>query len=470
MEDAECDNVAIGIDLGTTFTCVSVFQHGKTEVIANSQGERITPSIIAYTNRDRLVGEKAEAQRGTDPKNVIYNAKRFIGRTYDDSVVQENKGRYPFKIEKARQKVKFIVNFKNEEIDVRPEEVASALLSRAKKNAEDFLETTVKDAVITVPAYFNNAQRQATKDAGNLAGLNVLRIINEPTAAAMAYGLHSKVSDQDSRKVLVYDLGGGTFDVSVLDIQNDLIEVIGTSGNTALGGEDFNLKMVQYFKKEIFRKHQVDLTLYPKSAHRLTNACENIKRMLSGANSFEAKLELESLLPDSKDFTSSITRAKFNNICMDLFKKTISIVKKVLKDAKSKVADVDEVVLVGGSTRIPKIQELLMKLFKNKSLNRSLNPDEAVACGAAIQAAILTPNNHPSINDLLLLDINPLSLGLDVKGGITKVVIERNSVIPISNTFLCTTSKNFQTSVVFPIVEGDIYFSLISFLIFFTIR
>eukprot|EP00092_Neocalanus_flemingeri_P062421 GFUD01075291.1.p1 GENE.GFUD01075291.1~~GFUD01075291.1.p1 ORF type:complete len:873 (-),score=216.42 GFUD01075291.1:609-3194(-) len=446
---------AIGIDLGTTYSCVSVFQNGKPEVIANSQGSRTTPSMVAFTDKERLIGEGAEVQIRIDPVNTIYNAKRFIGRTFDDSVVQENKSRYPFEIKENKNKVNFLVKFLNDDLAITPEEVASALLGKMKRTAEDYLEETIDDAVITVPAYFNDAQRQATKDAGKLAGLNVLRIINEPTAAAMAYGLQRKACSDEPINVLVYDLGGGTFDVSVLEIDQETIQVRATSGNTNLGGEDFNVKLVQHFKKEIFRKHQIDLTLHPRAVRRLTNSCENIKRKLSASNVKEAKLELDALLPDGKDYFSSITRAKFEDICMDLFKSTIKTVETVLKDAKLSKEDIDEIVLVGGSTRIPKIQDMLSAFFNNKQLNKSINPDEAVACGAAIQAAILNKDQHSSIDDLLLLDVNPLSLGINLKGDITQVIIERNSLIPIQNTYNVQTSENFQKTIGFQIVEGE---------------
>ena len=326
-----------------------------------------------------------------------------------------------------------MVQFLNQESACSPEEISSAILGKLKKAAEDYLEETVEDAVITVPAYFNNTQRQSTKDAGKLAGLNVLRIINEPTAAAMAYGLNRKLFKYESLNVLIYDLGGGTFDVSILEIEPDLIEVKATGGNPNLGGEDVNTRLVQHFKKEIFRKHQIDISANPRSVRRLATACENIKRNLSAMNTTQTILELDSFFPDGGDFISSLSRARFELICKELFDSTIRTVEKVLLDADLKKHEIDEVVLVGGSTKIPKIQKMLSEFFNNKALNKSINPDEAVACGAAIQAAILNKDQHPSIHDLLLFDVNPLSFGINLKGGITKPVIERNSLIPIQN-------------------------------------
>ena len=448
---------AIGIDLGTTYCCVSVFKDGLAEVIANEQGSRITASTVAFTSRERLVGEAAQYQRLLDPANVVYNSKRFIGRKFDDPVVQENKTKYPFKFQDSSNKVNFKVSHLDKDICISPEEVGAALLEKMKKTAEDFLEKPVKDVVITVPAYFNDSQRKATQDAGKIAGLNVIRIINEPTAAALAYGLDRKVGGNvpDSYKVLVYDLGGGTFDVSLLEIDSSgYIAVLGTSGNTFLGGEDFTQQIVQHFKEKI------SSSLDSKAERRLANACEKAKIELSSQNGTEAVVDLEGLLPGGKDFQAKITRAKFENLCQDLFQSTINTVMKVIEDAQTNKDDIDEVILVGGSSRIPKVRSLLRSVFTSSRHNTSINPDEAVACGAAIQAALLKGVRHQTLEDVLLLDVNPLSLGIDVRGDVTHVVIERNSTLPVrkvyrtQNPYSRTTSFSLRTTV----VEGKIIF------------
>ena len=321
---------AIGIDLGTTYSCVAIFQNGRPEVIANSTGNRVTPSVVAFTDTERLIGEGAETQKRLDPPNVVFNAKRFIGRKWDDPVVQENLSKYPFIVQENAAKIIFKVECQNTDLLLHPEEVSAAVLVRMKKIAEDYLEEEVKDAVITVPAYFNDAQRQATVDAGKIAGLNVSRIINEPTAAAMAYGLQANPKKEDGMHILVYDLGGGTFDVSVLEVEDDLLQVKATRGNTDLGGEDFNTLLVTHFKKEIFHKHKIDITPDHKSVSRLTNACENLKRNLSAENTIESGIELDCFLPDGSDFISSLSRAKFENLCQPLFDDTMKSVQQVL--------------------------------------------------------------------------------------------------------------------------------------------
>ena len=462
----------IGIDLGTTFCCVAVFNRGRAEVIANEQGSRITPSTVAFTSRERLVGEEANFQRIIDPANAIYNSKRFIGRLFSDPVVEENKDKYPFQFRGRNNKVNFQVEHLGNVTLVTPEEIGAALLEKMKGIAEDYLGEEVSKAVITVPAYFNDAQRKATKDAGRIAGLNVMRVINEPTAAAIAYGLNtSKVTnnnkgedkedeedeDAEDKVVLVYDLGGGTFDVSLLEINSGgVFEVKATSGNTFLGGEDFTQRLVKHFKAEILKRFGVE-SLHPKAERRLINACEKAKRDLSSSQGSEAMIELDELIPGGKDFNSKITRAKFESLCMDLFKKTTNTVKEVLKDADVNKEDVDEVVLIGGSTRIPKIRNMLKNLFRDSRVNFTINPDEAVACGAAIQAAILNGEQHESLEDTLLLDVNPLSLGMNLRGDVTKVVIERNSMIPIKKvlTGLANAATN-ATVLRCTIVEGKI--------------
>jgi len=433
-------------------------------VIANSQGNRITPSVVAFTKEGRIVGDGAEVQRKLNPPSVIYNAKRFIGKMWNDPIVQENATRYPFKILQKNGRVQFEADCDSKTFYQTPEEVAAAVLSRMKKIAEDYLEESVEDVVITVPAYFTDSQRQATKDAGKIAGLNVIRIINEPTAAAMAYGLREGEKEFEGRHVLVYDIGGGTFDVSVLEVENDLILVEATAGNTNLGGEDFTERIVRHFKMEIFRKHCVDITPDHKAMARLMGACEKLKRNLSAENVTESKIHIDAFLPDGSDFDSTMSRAKFEDICQILFKNTIQEVEKVLEDAKLAKEDIHEVVLVGGSSRIPKLQALLSAFFNinnNSSsnhkiiLNKSINPDEAVACGAAIQAAILNNDQDASVKDLLLMDVNPLSIGFNVKGGITQFVIERNTVLPVKKPYVAVTGEDNQTNFCIKITEGE---------------
>ena len=456
---------AIGIDLGTTYCCVAVFQSGRSEVIANQQGSRITPSTVAFTARERLVGEAAQFQRLLDPSNVVFNAKRFIGRKFEDPVVRENKTKYPFEFQDKNNKVNFQVSHKGEALSVSPEEVAAALLEKMKKKAEDYLERSVKDAVVTVPAYFTDTQRKATQDAGKIAGLNVLRIINEPTAAAMAYGLDRKKKvvregeeAPDTYTVLVYDLGGGTFDVSLLEIdRSGYIAVLATSGNTFLGGEDFTQRIVQHLKKEIEGKFPDLTSMDQKALRRLTNACEKAKIDLSSQNGTEAVIDLEGLLPGGLDFRSKITRAKFENLCHDLFQSTIETITGVQTDAHLDKDCVDEVILVGGSTRIPKIRSLLRNHFPKSRHNTNINPDEAVACGATIQAALLQGVQHPSLDDMILLDVNPLSLGINLVGGVTRVVVERNTTLPVRQVHR-TVNANSQAltfSIDTTIVEGN---------------
>ena len=455
MDAEKTSKPSIGIDLGTTYSCVAVFQRGRVDVIANGQGSRITPSVVAFTETGRIVGEGAEVQKTLDPENTIYSAKRFIGRTPDDPAVNQNKAKYPFKVQSKGKKVEFKVDYEKKKQAFSPEQISAEVLSHMKKMAEDYLEETVEDAVITVPAYFTNSQRQATKDAGQIAGLNVTRIINEPTAASMAYNLQEKL--EDGSHILVYDLGGGTFDVSVLSIDEDILEVKATGGDPNLGGDDFNIILVRHFKKEIFRKHQWDVTPNPKAVQRLTDACEKLKRNLSAENTTVSHIELASFLPDGSDFRSSLSRAKFENLCRDEFKKTTKIVEQVLLDAKVKKSEISEVVLVGGSTRIPKVQAMLREMFPQKPLNKSVNPDEAVACGAAIQAAILNHDQHSAVRDLLLMDVTPLSIGINVKGEMTLVKIPRNTTIPVKKDFVMETAEDNQTEIRFTATEGKFY-------------
>lgn len=399
--------VSIGIDLGTTFSCAGVFRAGKVEIIPNDQGNRTTPSCVAFNESERLIGDAARMQIAQNPTNTIYDAKRLIGRRFDDPVIQNDIKMYPFTVVQEEGKPKFEVTYRNETRRFFAEEVSSMVLGKMKEIAETYLGCIVSNAVITVPAYFNDSQRQATKDAGTIAGFDVQRIINEPTAAAIAYGL-DKVGDPE-KNVLIFDMGGGTFDVSILNLSDGIFEVMSTSGDTHLGGEDVDTRMVQYFADEFKKKTKLDLKQNKRSLRRLQTAAERLKRSLS-ANT-QATIEIDSLY-NGIDFYAVVSRAKFEEICGDIFRATLHPVEKALSDAKLHKNEIHEIVLVGGSTRIPKIQDLLIKMFNGKSLNKSINPDEAVAYGAAVQAAILSGDHSETVKDVLLLDVTPLSLGI----------------------------------------------------------
>ncbi|KAK2066092.1 hsp70-like protein [Colletotrichum caudatum] len=442
---------AVGIDLGTTYSCVAYYSNDKIEIIANDQGNRTTPSFVGFTDTERLIGDAAKNQVAMNPHNTVFDAKRLIGRKFNDSEVQADMKHFPFKVVDKNGKPAIQVEFKGETKTFTPEEISAMVLTKMRETAESFLGGQVNNAVVTVPAYFNDSQRQATKDAGLIAGLNVLRIINEPTAAAIAYGLDKKAEGE--RNVLIFDLGGGTFDVSLLTIEEGIFEVKSTAGDTHLGGEDFDNRLVNHFVNEFKRKHKKDLSTNARALRRLRTACERAKRTLS--SSAQTSIEIDSLY-EGIDFYTSITRARFEELCQDLFRSTIQPVDRVLTDAKIDKSQVHEIVLVGGSTRIPRIQKLISDYFNGKEPNKSINPDEAVAYGAAVQAAILSGDtSSKSTNEILLLDVAPLSLGIETAGGMMTKLIPRNTTIPTKKSEVFSTFSDNQPGVLIQVYEGE---------------
>nr|XP_017244240.1 PREDICTED: heat shock 70 kDa protein 18-like [Daucus carota subsp. sativus] len=450
--------IAVGIDLGTTYSCVGVWQQyvtDRVEIIPNDQGNRTTPSCVAFTDTMRFIGDAARNQAALNPVNTVFDVKRLIGRKFTDSSVQKDMKFWPFKVTNdSANKPVIAVNYKGVEKRFSPEELSSMILIKMKEISEYYLGKKIKDAVVTVPAHFNDSQRQATKDAGKIAGLNVLRILVEPTAAAVAYGLDQKLigSSASEKVVLIFDLGGGTFDVSLLRIEKDKFEVLATAGDTHLGGEDFDNRLLNHFVEEFKRKHGKDISTNAKSLRRLKNECEKAKRILS--NIPMTTIDIDSLY-EGIDYSGNITRARFEDLNVDLFTNCISIMEKCLKDAEMDKSRVHDVVLVGGSTRIPRVQQLLQEYFDGKELCKSINPDEAVAYGAAIQAAVLSGARNNIIRDIVLLDVTPLSLGVQKLGKAMSTIILRNTTFPTSKKREYYTARDYQDSMCFRVYEGE---------------
>ena len=453
MQSSEEKSYAVGIDLGTTYSCVGVYKDGEVQIIANDQGNRTTPSYVAWTEQERLLGDAAKNQVASNPTNTVFDAKRLIGRRFDDPVVQADLRLWPFKVVSdgsKDDKPLIEVFYQGVTKQFHPEEISSMILTKMKQTGEAYLGHRVREAVITVPAYFNDAQRQATKDAGEIAGLRVLRIVNEPTAAAIAYGL-DKAGEKETN-ILVFDMGGGTFDVSVLAIQDSVFEVKATAGDPHLGGEDFDNRILSHCIADFRRKFQSDPTRNQRALRRLRTQCERAKRLLSTQTSVTIEVDA---LHEGNDFSLRLSRAKFEELCLDYFKKAMEPVEQCLKDSNLAQKAIKDIVMVGGSTRIPKVQELIKAFFNGKELCKSINPDEAVAYGAAVQAAIVSGQGSEDVQNMLLLDVAPLSLGIETAGGMMQVLIERNSTVPTSKSQDFTTFEDYQDHVDISVYEGE---------------